>query len=589
MNDINDKNAKNDKPSRRRQFITGANSVVVVVVAIAIAIVINAISTQMFLRFDMTESNRFTLSDASIEAVRDLDEPVEVKAFISPNLPEPFHNLQQSVSDTLDEYQARSDGKLTYQIIQPQDDRSDQETDEDGEGDEETSSIEETARGYGCEKVLVGERSENRASVRKVFKCMAFKKGDDVQVIPDIRIAGRGSFANLEYEITKELLNMQNAEPRVVGFVKGFGGLADQPQFIEQMQGAYEQLYGGLIEAQAVDLSGDTPEIGENVDALIIFSAESNVSDAAIFAIDQFVQRGGSVGWYQSATVLNREMMQKFARQMQGQRPPQLRKPVDTGLTPLFASFGIEHNKNLLLDYENGMTAQALTGSGLQQITLPATFQMNALDRRLPFLQGFSSIAMPTPSSVALTDAVEKTDAVTGYEAIQTRETATKVVDPPRQFNYQTFEKKLDGQKGQFTVAAALQGDIPSYYDDNPLPEGKTNDDLVADASAPARVLVVGSGDFLQPNPEVGYDGGLVQVAQRFFFASTEWLAQDTSLTQIRSKSMPTLLPKVNLETQRTVQFINIAMVPAIFAALGLLMYWRRGRRRERISKKFED
>jgi ABC-type uncharacterized transport system involved in gliding motility auxiliary subunit len=582
-------------PSRKRQLVTGANSVVVIAVAIAIAIVVNAISTQMFLRFDLTESDRYTLSEASIEAVENLEQPVEVKVFISPNLPEPFHNLQQSVSDTLDEYEARSNGKLTYQIIQPEDgepDKDDEQIDDDGEDDaadeNEATGIEETARGYGCEKALIGQRTEDRASVRKVFKCMAFKQGDEVEVIPNIQFAGRGAFANLEYEITKKLLNMQDAEPRVVGFVKGFGGISDQPDFIEQMQGAYEQLYGGLIEAQTVDLSAKDPSIPAEVDALVILNPEQSFSDDATFAIDQFVRRGGSVGWYQSSTVLDRQMMQRFARQMQGQRPPRIRKEVDTGLGPLFAAYGIQHNQDLLLDYENGLTAQALTPSGLRQITLPATFQMNALDRRLPFLQGFSSIAFPTPSSVELTDVVEETDALTGYQAIQTRETARRVPDIPRQFNYQTFEDKLDGIDGQFTVAAAVQGDIPSYYDDHPLPEGKTEADLVEASPTPGRILVVGSGDFLQPNQQVGYDRGLLQITQQFFFASTEWLAQDTSLTQIRSKSMPTLLPKVPLKVQRMVQFINIAMVPALFAAFGILMYWRRKQRRKRISQRFE-
>lgn len=561
------------KANRKRQWITGANSLVVVVGALAIAVMVNLISAQVFLRVDLTESDRYTLSEASVEAVRGLEEPVKVKVFISANLPEPYHNLEQSVADTLEEYQARSEGNLSYEIIVPEMAGAEEDS-------EELEEVEEAARGYGCQKVLVGEQSADRASVRQVFKCMAFQQGSTVGVISDIRAAGRGAFANLEYEITKELLNLANPEARVVGFVQGLGGIADQPQFVQQIQAAYRQLYGGLMEARGVDLSGESPTIEEEIDALVILNVDKPASDGAKFALDQFVQRGGSVGWYQSATVLDLEMLQRFAQQMGGQRPPMFRKEADTGLVELFAAWGIEHRRDLLVDYENGMTAAALTAYGIQEITLPATFQMDELDRRLPFMQGFSSVAFATPSSLVIDESLEQGDEVTAYRVVQTRDTATRVVEEiPSQFDYQAFEEELDGQRGQYTVVAALQGAIPSYYEEEALPEGKSEEDKVVE-QVPGRVLVVGSGDFLQPNPDIGYDGGLVQIAQEFFFASTEWLAQDTSLTEIRSKSMPSLLPKVDLQTQRMVQFINIAMVPAVFALVGLVMYARRKRRR---------
>ncbi|MFU8804006.1 MAG: hypothetical protein ACNA8W_09385, partial [Bradymonadaceae bacterium] len=68
-----------DKLSSKRKVVGGANAVVIIVVTIAIAIVANAISSQVFARFDLTENKIYTLSDASKEAVRDLDETVEAR------------------------------------------------------------------------------------------------------------------------------------------------------------------------------------------------------------------------------------------------------------------------------------------------------------------------------------------------------------------------------------------------------------------------------------------------------------------------------------------------------------------------------
>jgi len=162
----------------RRRVITGSNAVAVIVLSIAIAFVLNIIASQYPMPLDLTENQIYTLSEASEKAVSTLEEPVVVKAFISPDLPPPLHDLSQNISALLPDYAAASGGKLTYQIISPASD------------DEEA---EEAARGYGIEKVGIGSESEDEVSLRAVYKGIAFIQGDEIEVIKDLRTSGSNS------------------------------------------------------------------------------------------------------------------------------------------------------------------------------------------------------------------------------------------------------------------------------------------------------------------------------------------------------------------------------------------------------------
>jgi ABC-type uncharacterized transport system involved in gliding motility auxiliary subunit len=97
----------------------------VVLGVVAIAILINVISQGAFGRLDLTENNLNTLSQASIDAVIDLDE-VEVTAYISGDLPETIRDpsgrervmrlVVQKFRDRLEEYRSYSNGNMTLRF-----------------------------------------------------------------------------------------------------------------------------------------------------------------------------------------------------------------------------------------------------------------------------------------------------------------------------------------------------------------------------------------------------------------------------------------------------------------------------------------
>jgi len=556
--------------SRRRQLISGANATVVVVATILIAFLANAIVSQFSrLRIDMTENQLYTLSDASKEVVEDFDDNVQVKAFISANMPPPMHTLRRRVRDMLTEYRAASGGDLDFDIYAPGSEKL---------TDEQQKRFKKDAESYGCEKVGLRSGGENEVSVRTVYKCVAFVRGGGTnqEVIKDLATGRDPAQANFEYEFTKALMNLQNREPRKVGFVKGFGGIADRQGFVRQIQGRFDELFDGLIQPTGVDLSSGDPSIPDDVSALVLLNPSKSVSDKAKFKLDQFVQQGGSVGWYQSASGSSQN------RRRRGRMPSGPRKPLEPGLQEFFASYGLELRKDLVLDRQNGMMAVVPYQGKRALARHPGTFTTKQVDQSLPFTKNFGTLAFPAPSSVVVRATAEDNDDVETFEVVQSEDSAVRRPEVVTDLSLSNLREKSESEgQGPFTLAAALQGNVPSFYKDKKPPEGMSKTET--DQATASRVLVVGTGEILQPKGDIGYNRRMAALGQRFFFASLEWLAQDSALAKIRGKTLPRLINEVERSKKRWIQFINIAGVPAVFALIGVLMMVRRGRRRDKI------
>jgi ABC-type uncharacterized transport system involved in gliding motility auxiliary subunit len=82
-------------------------------------LLLNYLSSQFFLRLDFTEDKRFTLSDATKNILRNLEEPVTVIAYFSGNLPPQLEQVKRDVRDMLIEYSNRSKGMVAYEFIDP--------------------------------------------------------------------------------------------------------------------------------------------------------------------------------------------------------------------------------------------------------------------------------------------------------------------------------------------------------------------------------------------------------------------------------------------------------------------------------------
>ena len=96
-----------------RQARYGGNALLMSVAFLLIVGMVNYLGTRHHQRWDTTESKQFSLSEQTLQILRDLQEPVQVKLFFTPS-----HYNRTKAEDLVKEYAMRSN-KFTYEFIDP--------------------------------------------------------------------------------------------------------------------------------------------------------------------------------------------------------------------------------------------------------------------------------------------------------------------------------------------------------------------------------------------------------------------------------------------------------------------------------------
>jgi len=106
-------------PGRARALLTGrqarygSNALVLSLAFAGILIVVNYLAINNPQRWDLTEDQRYTLAPETLAALQALEQPVRVQAFFSPDRP------TDQARSILDQYAFQSEGRFTYEFINP--------------------------------------------------------------------------------------------------------------------------------------------------------------------------------------------------------------------------------------------------------------------------------------------------------------------------------------------------------------------------------------------------------------------------------------------------------------------------------------
>ena len=93
-----------------------------ILLTLLLLIVVNLISYKTSVRFDMTENKMYTLSDSTKNVLWKLPSNMEMKVFLSKQLPSQAINLEQGIKDYVNEFKAISKWDLDIEFIDPKTD-----------------------------------------------------------------------------------------------------------------------------------------------------------------------------------------------------------------------------------------------------------------------------------------------------------------------------------------------------------------------------------------------------------------------------------------------------------------------------------
>ena len=101
---------------------SGSNYILVALFLAGILAIINAFSLNHFIRMDLTEDKRYTVSKSTKKVLSELDDIVNIKVYLSKDLPPYVVMLTDQIKDILEEYKIYSDGNLEIEYIDPSSD-----------------------------------------------------------------------------------------------------------------------------------------------------------------------------------------------------------------------------------------------------------------------------------------------------------------------------------------------------------------------------------------------------------------------------------------------------------------------------------
>ncbi len=484
-----------------------------------ILVAMNLIGLNVFGRLDLTDDQVYSLSDASIDLVESLDDPVTITAFFTADLPAPYSDNRRFLKDKLDDYRAYGGANVQYQFVDPADD----------------DALQQEAARYRIPPVQIQVYEADNIQLKNAYMGVAIQYAGEREVIPVFE-----DRASLEYDITSAIRRLTMDELPAIGFLTGHG----EPTPTTAMQTLFQQL--GRNYARKIVTAGDS--LSEHPDALLVIAPADSLPDNHLRAIDAYIMDGGRAGFLINRVAADIQQGQAFE--------------VTTGLETMLAGYGVGLNADLVMDEQNAPISMQRPMGGytvMQQIPYPflpviSNFaDDNAMVNRVGNAMFFFTSTIDT--ALALPAGVQRELLAFSSSRSQVQE-GFFMVQPG-------FPPEPNFSDGPFPIAASYSGSFPSAYD-----SGRQ--------SPETRIVLFGDGDFINEQI-VGAIPGNVNLGLNL----ADWLVQDEALLAIRSKNAAPRMLRETSEGARAFFKYGTMLGPVLIVVLFGLLRWQKRRSRQ--------
>ncbi|MCI1209914.1 MAG: GldG family protein [Treponema sp.] len=168
------------------------------VLFIILIILANLVGSRAFKRFDLTAPKSYSLSPASRQLVKNIQEPLAVNVFFSSNLPAPYNATAQYVKDLLDEYAGTANKNFSCKFF-----------------DMDKTESSTTASGYGLRQIQIQQVANNEVGFKNVWMGIAVVYGDRIETLDNLTTS-----SGFEYKLTTTISKMIAATDTLAGLSK---------------------------------------------------------------------------------------------------------------------------------------------------------------------------------------------------------------------------------------------------------------------------------------------------------------------------------------------------------------------------------
>ncbi|MDX9892652.1 MAG: gliding motility-associated ABC transporter substrate-binding protein GldG [Bacteroidales bacterium] len=554
-------------------------------VSLVVLISVNIIFSYLYVRIDLTQDKRNSLSETTIDMLKNLNEKVYIKVYMKgENQPADYDFFAQKTEDILQEFR-RYSKNIYFEFIDPV----------KGKSQEESKAIYNEFYKKGLSPIPISKEDASGFSTHFIVPgamiSYKVKEAPSTLVVSDPNGADwlNYSVQELEYNLVTTIRQLVNPKVHKVAFTDGHGELDfwNTSWMMYQLRRFYSvervTLEGKINSLRQISIEDSVKQTikdnGNKYDVLIIAQPTQPFNDMDKFLIDQHVMRGGKILWLIDATNASIDSLQNAGEFFALERP--------LNLNSLFFKYGVRFNAGLLQDLSclSIPLPESVIGDKPQYKFWAFPYIVNVVNfSNHPIVRKLKNVKSDFAGTVDFVGG----DGELQKSVLMTSSERTKMVPTPSIVSLGVVKGKPNMEEFAFKylpMAVLVEGEFNSAYDGILPIEFDTIKELgFVKRSPETRQIFIADGDIIrnfvdkktnQPFPS-GYD-----IYSRNLYDNTDlllncvnYLCADDDLLQIRSKSFKIglLNPQKVREEKQFYAIINITIPIAIITLMGIIM-----------------
>ncbi len=571
------------------------NSLIQLFLGLAILALVNTIGTFLFYRLDLTSEKRYSLSTATRQLLKGLNDVVYFKVYLDGDFPAGFKRLRTETKEMLDEFRAYSDN-IQYEFINP------------------SGSPDKKARENMYRQLVESGLNPTQLQVRK-------NEGTSQQIIfpgaivsymnkempIDLLLTQLGtppeqqlnnSVQALEYNLTNVIRKLSQVEKPKIAFIQGQGELdslhsADMENALREYYTVDRIIINGRLSALTARNAGkDSASMAfhNKYKAIIIAKPDSAFTEKDKFIIDQYLMRGGKALFMVDPVYAEMDSLQS--------QNQSIGITNEVNLSDMFFNYGVRMNNNLVMDISS-LPIPIVTGRvGNQPKTdfLPwYFFPVITPSSQNPIVKNLNAIKFEFAGTLDTLDTpgIKKT-------ILLTTSRYSKVLEAPVPISLDLLRIQADPSKfnqPDQVVAVLLEGSFVSLFLNRVPPEISGAPEIgFLSKSKPTQMIVIADGDVIKSQVKPSQTGPVALPAgydrftgQQFgnrdlVLNAMNYLCDDSGLISVRSRELKLrMLDQTRVKAEELKwQLINTAVPVLLVILFGFAQFYYRKRRYSR-------
>jgi gliding-associated putative ABC transporter substrate-binding component GldG len=539
---------------------------------IGILVVVNFAGNFFFKRFDLTADKRYTLSETSLNIIKEVKEPMYVDVFLEGNFPGEFKKLQTETQQLLEEFKAYN-SNIIFQFVNPL------------EKEEERDKIMQQFYDRGLTPLNVTMDEKGKQTQEVVFPWAVVTYGNKSTKVPLLKNMMGASTAqkvvssvqHLEYAFANAFNTVSKTREKKVAIIKGNGELHEL-QIADFLKSVRENYYIGPFTLDSVAKDpNNTLKALKKYDLAIIAKPTEAFTDQEKEVLDQFIINGGKTLW-----LVDQVNMEMDSLMDTGEN---LAYPRDLNLNDMFFKYGVRIKPDLVKDVmatpislATGQQGSATQYTKFPWLYSPMIYPVETADKSKmsPIVTNLDGIKFEFTNPIeVLKNDIKKT-------VLLQSSPYSKAVGTPTPVNLNMVEERPDQKeftgKGNLPVAVLMEGKFHSVYQNRVLP---FKENTFTPIGKDNKMIIISDGDVIknqldknfQPL-ELGFDKWTnnLYANKEFMMNCVNYLLDDNGLINIRSKEvdLPILDTQKVTEEYTFSQIITVGVPIIILLVFGL-------------------